>query len=455
MTSVVSTVGKGMLIMTISGVVLKLFSFATIFLVLHKLSLYEYGVLELGIAATGFFSIFQLPGFVDTVSSDVVYEKSQQRITGAKSIFKGYVYLQTILSICAALLIIAVSSAVAEYVQSPITGIMTVLGGTLVLLPARTFVTLLATVRLDYVTQAWYSLWEEGVKFIILLTLFMFAPFSVLLVPLSILVAQCMILPFFTYQSWKQYKLFFVDSDDVFSVPALRTAVGVLQKHGKWSIFVTYMTNFGQNIRVWIIKFLLGTDVVALYAVAHGLINHVTSLLPINRVMMPVIAQFISDRARSAKIFMKTIKYQLAAYVVLGVGSLFILPILFTYAFPQYLNSLELFSWMLLTLIPLGFGGTLTSFFIAMRQQFSLFYISFARLLVIVVTLPVAVYFFGLYGIVIEMFITATWFAVSRYQHLRSWSPDFKLHVKDLVTIDTFDRMILQKILHRFSFKNK
>lgn len=453
MTSIRSKAGNGIFILTVGGVGLKLISLATIFLMLNKLSLYEYGVLELGIAAAGFFSIFQLPGFYETISSDVLIEKSRKELHRAKALFNGFLIIQCLLSIVAVILMFLLSGILSTHFNSPITDIVKVLAITLLLLPLRTFITLLSTITFNYKMQVNYSVAEEAGKFVCLLLLFWIAPFSVVLVPIATLLSQLLILPVFILVYKKLYIRFFEKTEKVSIRSSVLSVLVTLKKHGKWSIFITYLSNFGQNIRIWIIKLLLGTDVVAIYAVAHGLIGHVSSLLPINRVMMPIVSEYIDDRVQSARIFMKTVKYQVLAYVAIGVGSFIFLPVLFSVLFPQYTESLTLFSYMLITLIPLGFGGTLTSFFIAIRKQETVFYISLIRLSVILITLPVSIYLLGIYGIVVEMFITATWFAINRYLKLQSWIPDFKVKFRDFFTVDDLDRFILKKIFKRMLFQ--
>jgi O-antigen/teichoic acid export membrane protein len=428
--------------MTAGTFVLKVVSLVTVFFMLRKMSVYEYGILELGIASIALFGIFQLPGLSDAVVSDILVERSRNNVIKAKSVFVGFIKTQMILGVTACALMFLLAGKLAEYYHSPITSILQIMAFTFLGQPFRAAILLMYTTNFSYDKQAAYSVVEETSKLGFLLLFFAALPFSVALVPLSILASQLFAIVVFAASGYAIYKKF----GDTRSENSLLHMKDLLSKHGKWSIAISYISNLSGSIRTWIIKLFLGTEAVALYAVAWGLISHVTSLIPLSKVTAPYISKHIDDQVRVSKIFSKTVKYQLLAFASIGIIGFFVFPPVLGYLFPNYTESLELFKFMLIALVPLSFASSITPLFIAMREQKSMFYISIDRAIFICILMPIMLTLFGLYGSIAELFITSSLFSYERYRTIRRKMPLISISLKDIVRMDEDDKLVLSQL---------
>src|SRR5690606_31804917 len=59
-----------------------------------------------------------------------------------------------------------------------------------------------------------------------------------------------------------------------------RKPLKCLEGHAKWSVLHSSVAGQGKHLRPWIVQIFLGTEIVGLYAVARGLIQHTASLVP-------------------------------------------------------------------------------------------------------------------------------------------------------------------------------
>ncbi len=220
----------------------------------------------------------------------------------------------------------------------------------------------------------------------------------------------------------------------------------IVRFHGKWGVASNYLNSFSQNMRIWIIKFFLGTEAVGLFSLASGLVSHTSSLIPLGQVMSSIIPQYAQDTNRFYSIITKSIKYQLLAYLLLGVVAFFAFPPIIIWLFPNYASALPLFKGMLLILIPSSFATIFNPVFFTLKAQKSLFFATTLRAIFIAVLAPISIILFHQAGIVVEYITTAFFYSAERYRVLKKLLPGFSLNVKKFFTMDDEDKMVLQRI---------
>ena len=226
----------------------------------------------------------------------------------------------------------------------------------------------------------------------------------------------------------------------------------MLLKNGKWGILSTYMNNFGQNVRLWIVKFMLGTEAVALFSFAFTLFGHTMSLVAISNILNPIFSKLKDDTSKFIKLIDKSIKYQFIAYVGLLIVALTTFPTIIDYFFPNYHDSLFLFKILMIAIIPASFANIFTPLFYALNAQKSLFNSIMIKNFFIALFSVIFIYFFGILGVAIEYLATVTVYSFERYRKLKKIIPNFSISIKDFFTIDIHDRVIMDSILKKFKF---
>ncbi len=445
--SYIGLIGRATAISLTGNMLVKLISITTTFLVLHKLSLYEYGLLEIAMASLGALSILQLPGVVDMLISDVSTSKLHPHNVEASSLLKGYFWTQLLLSGVYLVIGSVIASVALDNEAYSLAATVAFLSLTTLLLPFRTIVQTSLTASLRYKALTAYAVFEEGLKLFFLILFFSLIPFGIEVVPLALLASQVVTILLFV--------LFIIKIDFIkeTTLGSVNFFLKAMSRHGKWSIILGYVNSLSQSLRLWIIKVMLGTEAVAIYAVAQGVLNHLSSLLPLAKITGPITARFIDDKQRVARLFSKTLKYQFILSLVGGLAGLVILPSLLSIAFPQYDSAFDLFKWMVPTLVPLGFAAAIVPLYMAIKDQKSLSVISFYRVLCIAILLPPFIALFGIVGAALEQFVVALLYSGERFRVLKKNMPWLGFRLSDIYTVDEDDKLILGKIRNKFDRK--
>ena len=307
-------------------------------------------------------------------------------------------------------------------------------------LPFRSLFTILFNVQLRFFNLSLHVVIEEVSRLVFLtLTLFVFQKGSdgvLLSAVLSQGVAILCMTPLFlrAYAPLRPYAAVRISMKDV------------IFRHGKWALFVSYVSTLNKDVRKWLFKFILGTEAVGLFSLASSLFGHLRSLVPLGTIITPIIPQYISDTERLKRIIAKSVKYQLIGYALLAGASLVFAPPLLGFFFPNYIPSLPIFFVMLLALIPNAFAIVLTPVFYALREQKSLFNAYVVRILLTALLLPSLTYVFGMLGIAYEFVITLAVFVIGRYWLVKRLKPEISLSFKDFFSFDEYDRLIVGKL---------
>ena len=435
------TISRGTFWLSSSGVALKVVSLTSTFVVLSHLSVYEYGLVVLVLSIIPIFSIFLLPGLSEVVIADMGIEKSRNNLGKMKAIFNNYIAIQFVLAFLAWVIVFFGSDIIATFYKGQVGMLLKIISFTFFLSPLRSALGILFNVYLKFFSQSVYTFLEEFFK-LLLLSFFFFVlgrgtEGVVLATVFSEILALLVLTPVFI----KTYSLFSKTTSE--PVPLL----GSLHFHGKWSVFASYLATFGKKSRLWIIKFMLGTEIVGLYAVAEGLFGHVSSFMPINKVITPILPQYIDQKERFRKIILKSIKYQSVGYVLVGIAAFLGIPHLITFVFPNYIDSIILSQVILIALLPTAAVVVLNPIFSALRAQKQFFVTTIARVIVMLALTPAFILLFGIKGVIYELILTTIFIMFVRYFSLKRLFPILTFDIKEFFSIDSDDRMIFNTMI--------
>lgn len=430
------TVWSGTMWSSSFNFILKFVGFFSALIVISKLSVYEYGMVELILSALAIFSISSLPGLSNVVIADMSAEMGAGNLPRAKALILNYFYVQILFGIIAWALIFFGSSYIAGLYNANIGMYFAILSFTFLISPIRSMYGAILSVNLKFFHRNMLTFVEEFSKLVLLVVLVMFLHMGVGGVMWAVLVSQILAVLFLYPNFAACYKKLGREYDKL-------GIFHFIKDHGKWGIVSSYLNNLGQNIRLWIIKFTLGTEAVGLFSLALSLINHTYSLIPLSSTLTPIVARFMSYKDKLSKIITKGIKYQFAAYAITAIGALIFLPSIVHAFFPKYISSIGIFNIMLLSALPMSFASMITPLFHALKAQKSLFASIAIKTVFIIVITPLCIFFFGIKGLAIEFVLTNTLFTLERHFKLRKLLPEYTIRLKQMFTFDSDDMIIL------------
>lgn len=433
-------IGEGTAWTTVSTILVKVVSLTTIFIMLRTLSVYEYGVAELAIAAVGFFSIFQLPGLTSVVVADIGVEKGKGNISLAKGLFWSYVRLASLMAVLAAAILFFGAEAIATFYPEHIASYFRILAWLFPLSVVGTSFGALFAITFRYFEQSLSTLLQESIKLIVMVVGFSFFHLKVEAVLYGMVISQALTFLLLLVSAVRAYQS--LGREPATHVSLWRT----IYEHGKWSIFSTYVGSLGNNIRTYLVKVFLGTEAVALMAVATGLIGHTSALFPIGSVVAPIIPQYISDKERFLRIITKAVKYQVIGYGVLAIVAATLFPPIIVGLFPKYEAAIPLYRIMLFSLLPVGVMSVFTAVFFAFRAQRNLFFAIIMKTFYSTVFTAIGASIFFLHGVALAYVCTLYLYAFERYRRVRVLVPTYHPRALDFFRFDDLDQIILGKM---------
>lgn len=450
--SLAKTISFGTFWYSINTLLTKVIGLATMFFILRALSVYEYGLVELALAGIAVLSFFRLPGLSSVVLSDMARAKGDKDLAQAKGLLTSYTKTQLGLGLSATLLIFFGASFIASFYEGQITVLLKIVSFTFFLSALRTTYTTLFGYSLRFFIQSLHTFFEEFSKLLLVLLCVVYLQMGTTGLVLAMVLSQAMALFILLPWAWQTYKpLRGVVSRKV-------SIVGIIRTHGKWSIVTSYVNDFSQTARIWLLRFFLGTEAVGLFAAAQGLFSHTVALVPLNQVMLPLIPQYFSDKERFKKIVASGIKYQFIAYFGLGIVAWFFFPPLIAYLFPKYIPSLPLFRIMLFSFVGVSVATMLTPVFYAAKAQKNYLESILVKLTSTLLLTPVLISTglfvggvqSGLFGAAWEYVLTLSITALERLWAVGRVIPDFKDLHKSFFHFDQYDRIVWQKIKEQF-----
>ncbi|MST04253.1 MAG: hypothetical protein EXS49_01640 [Candidatus Pacebacteria bacterium] len=436
---------------SIASFALRGVGFLTSVILLKELSLYQFGVMELTSSIFSFLGIFLLPGINNVAISEVSYELGVGNKNKARAIVKNYFKLQYVFVFIAWAIFFFGANIIGRYYNLEISNSLKIISFIFLLSPIRSFLNLIYLSNFKFLLKNIYGVMEDAVKLVIIFFIF-FILRSIRVDNVFFSTVTSQIISFFimipsAYRIWRQN----FGSGSYEKIPLF----SMILKNGKWGILSTYMNNFGQNIRLWIIKFTLGIEAVGLFSFAFTLFGHTMSLVAISNVLNPIFSKLKSDTVKFMKLIDKSIKYQFIAYLALLIIALTTFPTIIDYFFPKYHDSLFLFKILMISIIPASFANIFTPLFYSLNAQKSLFNSIMIKNFFIAFFSIIFIHLFGIVGVAIEYLATVTVYSFERYLKLKKIIPNFSISIRNLFRIDIHDRVILDSILRKFKFLSK
>lgn len=440
--SIARAVGKGVAWNTLSTILEKGIILANVFLTLTLLSIHEYGLVQLILSALSLTSIILLPGFSEAIVADLAVEYGRGKKGKVKEVLVQYSSLILFLSVASWALLYFGSNLFINVTGGELaTKYLRIVSYVLLLAPARTLINMILSVKLKFREQAFYTGIEEVSKLIFLVFFLLFLKQGVEGVLLATVYSQlAAVLIFSPYVISHILEIVRAPGEKI--EPFWK----MLTTHRIWSIANSYVGNLVGNAQVWIIKIFLGTDAVALFTVAQGLVAHVVSLLPLNTVIVPVLPRYIDKADEFRQVLRSSMKVQLVSSLALIIFGFIAGPLILYFLFPKYIPSLFLYFVLLFGIFASSANVLFTSVFTTLKRQKDYFLSSVVKLILTLVCMSVSVYYFGILGTAFGAVLTALLSTLERQYRLARIAPSYRFTTESFLSIDEKERAILLSV---------
>jgi len=440
---ILRTIGFGFAWSTSGVAVGKVIGLVNTLIILTYLSVYEYGLVELTLSVISTLNLFLLPGLTGTIIADLGVERGRQNWGNMKALFLEYFVFSLTIGVVMWAFVFFGSSYVAHLTGNDlIDWFFKIVSFLFLVAPWRMATTILATVMVRYADQSFFSVVEECCKAVLLVVFFFVFGRRTDGLLFAIVLSQCAAVLLFLPRTLSAYRIF-GHALEVSREPLWR----LLREHRKWSVASSYVGTIGQNMRLWLIKFFLGTEAVGLFAFAYGILGHLSSLQPFTALITPLVPGLIDKRIELVRLVRASIKLQLAIAFVVSIFFVLFGYWFIAFFFPKYLATMPLIYTLLAVFVLSSFTSPLTPVFNAYKDQKSFFISSLIKVVIMLATLPIALPLFGLVGVGIELCLTVLGNSLERFYRCKRLLPEFSLHPREFFSIDSHERYAIRMVM--------
>lgn len=435
---------KGVASYSTQNILLQFVWFFTSLILLNSISVADYSILKLILAAVAVPSAMYIAGLDPIILSDLGVEREKGRLGVVKGLFQSYI----IFEIVSAVLIwsgFILTIKFIGHVFDPATRSYLFVASFLI------FVRPLQNIFIQFFNLFFHFKQVTLVKFYaeagILLGLAYFVwyahqgLYTALLVQVVVpFIAITLSFPVFFSVYRKELSHVKTESGGFFSR---------IKAHGKWSIAAAYVLKASDGLRLFFIDRFIGREAVAIFSLADGLWNRVVSIFPIKTVLDAMLPQRSQDEGAARRSLVSGSKYAFLGLAGLGlVAAIVGYPFLSVF-FPKYMSAFPVFLGFLLMIPRVSFSSALGPLLRAYRFQRSGFFGALASIILSTVLAFVLYPLFGMVGVVAEVVVSSALLIQIVYISFVKQYPVFKIRMKEFFTWDQNDREMVSLIMKR------
>lgn len=439
-------IAKGVTYLTISKILLKVFSLFGFFIVVANLSLKDYGLLNILFSVLGPAVVISMLGLESVIQADVATLRGVGKFALARKTILDY--SKTSLALLFFLFVAAwfLRGYIDQFYEADLTVYFWALVVLVIGQAGMNFSSLTFEAYEKFNYSALLQFLEGFIRFFFLLALYAigFSLSSVLWAyVLSKVVAALLLVP-------SLVKTITPPAREVVSPD--HTTLKIIRRHGKWEMFKTVTNVVTDNIWPWLVNVFVSTEAVALFAFSQKIYSTVTTVFPIKKVIFPAISSTIAhSRETSHLIIAKAQKVLLALSLPVGLGLLFLSYPIVQIWFPEYLPAVIFIQLSSLHLLVEVFSLGQTEVFYALKEQRWAFMVSMTVIFVRIISQIALIYFLGIIGVVVSWLLVSFLSAFLR-ELVLVYKLKFPLwNWRAFFTYDEYDRIILQMVRQKIS----
>lgn len=420
----------------------------TSFLTLSALSVGDFGRYQLVLAAIAFIGTFSIDFFDEIIQSDISRSLAGRRPDEAKRLFLEFAFLKVGLGLAVTLALFfgahlvvrayAASGPASSGASSGIADFVRIASFVFVIRALRSTASLFlkSVVSLKALGA---SAVEELIKLAIIAALFYVSALGVREVLIATVVAAGGSLIYVLMPFGRAYQKTF---SAVRSSPRSLFAA-VVKGYGWLVLFRTALHQAAKPIRPWLVKAFVGTEAVALYALAANMATLLKDFFPLANVSL--VAWEVGNPERLKTIFTRGAKYSFWAGIAFALFCLAAVPLAIWLVLPKYLPAIPLFLALLISFPFHGISRLEYSLLTALREQKVLTARLLAELAISTVTLILLLPVLGILAVAVEVNGAILWRVWYLQRVLGRKYPFLKLRVSSLFRFDAEDLAIFRR----------
>ena len=446
--SLAGRIVKGTAIFSFSNVIVTIPQFLTSILVIRALGKLDYGRLALALSVYSVGTIFLDLGLGKVISSEIARSRGEKRLDQVKRFLLRYSQMELGGGFVLLIVPILASPWINKAYSPMIARLFIIVGAYLFLTGIKN---LFSTTFYSYTLYHYLTFLDVAFALVRLLLVLLLITWlkqglmgAILTYPLSLAIAILLLSPFW----WRVVSP--LKKVKASKEPVFRKA---LKDQGSYVILMLPFKNIQDQLPVWMIKALLGTEMVAIYAVAQRGFSFLFSLLnSLETTLLPLTSERIStDWETTKRMLNRAMKYASWTATLLVIGGWLFAPLFYRSLFSEkYLDAVPVFRIYLFALAIYPFALIQRPLFYALRAQKYLFYAYVIGDCFYALFLYLFVSRLGVLGAALALLINGSIMMPVRYYFLHRVKSDFRIDIKNIFQIDEFDkRMFKEKILSR------
>lgn len=410
------------------------------FVIIYFLSVYEFGFYQLILSVVAIAESLTAGLMDDLVFTDLSRYLGEKKHSFAKKLLKEYAIIKIGLAIILTVVLFGGASLISDYYSQDVVSFLKIVSFVLV------FRVALSTMNTFFRSNIYFSAAAapfvgEAFKFAAIFVLL----FSVGLSITSILIAY--VIGHFSA---------FVFSASHFLKIYRRTLVGVIavkeplmkalfKVHGFWIVARYVLSRVANNIRPWIINFLIGTEAVGLFSFARSIVAIIMRLMPLGT-FGTLLPRELGDERRLNYLFNRMMKYSLWLGLIVALASFIVIPLAIQLVFPKYAPAIPLFLIMIGVIFLYSIYKICRITLVIFKEQKALFFRSFDNSITAPLMLFILLPIFGIVGAALEWLITYAITTMLFYYFLIKNHPYLRLEWKSFFTVDKQDRALSVRV---------
>lgn len=423
------------------NVLVRVIALASSFLILKVLSVYEFGLYQLILAAVALAQSVNSGLFDDIAVNEIARSFADGLTSRAKRLFREYFFVKLLIGALAAAVLYFGAGIVASYYDKDIASYVRLASILVLIAPIRVVQSIFFRA-----TVSFSAFGAEAVQEIAKLGFLGFWWYEGILGIREILIANIagavLALAYTSFWFIQQYRKHF---SEVIADSA-RVLTGLVREYGRW-IFLRYgISRAFKGSDVWFVRLFLNTEAVAFYSLAMNLISLLQGIFPTD-ILGTLLPWELKDKRRLHYIYQRMVKYGLLMGIAVGIGAFIFVPKLIALFFPKYLPAMPVFLWMLVTLPLYAVYKSQKTFLTVLREQKILTMRLVTEQGVVIAILAIFLPFIGIYAAVLSYLVTyagrVTLFAV----YLGRSYPELRLKIKGLVSFDHDDWVFFRRVV--------
>ena len=451
MASITRKIGEGTAYSFFQNFLVIIVGAVSAILVIREMGAYQYGLVVLAMSIASAMNVFLDFGMGGVVISDIAASRGGGNTAKAKKLLKEYLIFQIITGV----ILFAVAFILSFFANAKygveISGLVKIASFLVIINAAKNVFMVAAQSFMKFSLLAALFISESAARLVFILLFVLMAGGGMVTVMMSYLVSSL-----FAVLLVSPFVIMVVKKVKTTGEPGKKNLIGLFKEHGKFQIGLRFFQNLLDPLRVWIIRYFVGAEGVAVFQVGLKFFNYLTQLIfaastPLLSIMSEELAKGKEKAAQVANMMAKYLTW--VSLLAMVIAWLFTPNVLELFFGDKYLASASVIRWLLVGYFVGGLNTVMKPIFFALRAQKALL---LSDTFAFLVSYPLAAYLTYKYGVI--GFAAPIWVYLSfaaRYFYLKKKEPLFAVSFKDLFIWNKEDGYLVRRIYSSFLTKIK